>query len=117
MWSGCPHPAFGSRRDSPRGEGTPPTFEKFAGYGRTQTGPVFFRSSQTLDSTVCSADVNENKPVWPVASLAILTGLNLLDYLDRQLLSAVLPPLQKELGLLDEQAGTIATGFMLGYFL
>lgn len=61
--------------------------------------------------------MNENKPAWPIASLAVLTGLNLLDYLDRQLLAAVLPPLQKELGLGDEQAGSIATAFMLGYFL
>ncbi|MEO7413911.1 MAG: MFS transporter, partial [Opitutaceae bacterium] len=61
--------------------------------------------------------MNENKPAWPIASLVVLTGLNLLDYLDRQLLAAVLPPLQKELGLNDEQAGTIATAFMLGYFL
>ena len=61
--------------------------------------------------------MNENKPVWPVASLVVLTGLNLLDYLDRQLLAAVLPPLQAELHLGDEQAGTIGTAFMLGYFL
>jgi MFS transporter, Spinster family, sphingosine-1-phosphate transporter len=62
-------------------------------------------------------NVNENKPAWPVASLIVLTGLNLLDYLDRQLLAAVLPPLQRELGLGDEQAGRIGTAFMLGYFL
>ena len=61
--------------------------------------------------------MNEKKPLWPVASLAVLTGLNLLDYLDRQLLAAVLPPLQAELHLGDEQAGTIGTAFMLGYFL
>ncbi len=61
--------------------------------------------------------MNENKPAWPVASLVVLTGLNLLDYLDRQLLAAVLPPLQAELHLGDEQAGTIGTAFMLGYFL
>ncbi|MEO6874462.1 MAG: MFS transporter [Opitutaceae bacterium] len=46
-----------------------------------------------------------------------LTGLNLLDYLDRQLLAAVLPVLQPSLHIGDEQAGTIATAFMLGYFL
>ena len=50
-------------------------------------------------------------------SLSVLTGLNLLDYLDRQLLAAVLPALQAELKFGDEQAGTIATAFMLGYFL
>ncbi|MEO5958666.1 MAG: MFS transporter [Opitutaceae bacterium] len=62
-------------------------------------------------------EINARKPLWPVASLCLLTGLNLLDYLDRQLLSAVLPPLQAELHLGDEQAGNIATAFMLGYFL
>ncbi|MEI7552652.1 MAG: MFS transporter, partial [Verrucomicrobiota bacterium] len=57
------------------------------------------------------------QPLWPVVSLAALTGLNLLDYLDRQLLAAVLPALQADLKIGDEQAGTIATAFMLGYFL
>jgi MFS family permease len=52
-----------------------------------------------------------------VVSLSVLTGLNLLDYLDRQLLAAVLPALQAELKFGDEEAGTIATAFMLGYFL
>jgi MFS family permease len=52
-----------------------------------------------------------------VLSLVVLTGLNLVDYLDRQLLAAVLPALQAELKFGDEQAGTIATAFMLGYFL
>jgi MFS family permease len=54
---------------------------------------------------------------WPAITLALLTGLNLLDYLDRQLLAAVLPALQTELKLGDEQAGAIASAFMLGYFL
>jgi MFS family permease len=61
--------------------------------------------------------VNEKKPLWPIASLAVLTGLNLVDYLDRTILGAVLPPLRAELGLTYEQAGTIGTAFMLGYFL
>ena len=74
---------------------------------------AFLAASSSLS---CRA-VNENKPAWPVASLAVLTGLNLLDYLDRQLLAAVLPPLQAELHVGDEQAGNIGTAFMLGYFL
>ena len=60
---------------------------------------------------------NDAKPLWPVATLVVLTGLNLLDYLDRQLLSAVLPALQADLRIGDQKAGTIATAFMLGYFL
>lgn len=57
------------------------------------------------------------KPHWPVAALLALTGLNLLDYLDRQVLAAVLTPLKDELRLTDTQLGTIAAAFMLGYFL
>ncbi|MDB6169353.1 MAG: transporter [Verrucomicrobia bacterium] len=60
---------------------------------------------------------NDAKPLWPAATLLALTGLNLLDYLDRQLLAAVPPALQPALGVGDEQAGTLATAFMLGYFL
>ena len=60
---------------------------------------------------------NDAKPLWPVATLVALTGLNLLDYLDRQLLAAVLPALQADLHIGDQKAGTIATAFMLGYFL
>ncbi len=53
----------------------------------------------------------------PAGLLCILTGLNLFNYLDRSVLSAVLPELQKSLGLNDEQGGTLGTAFMLGYFL
>ena len=41
--------------------------------------------------------INDRKPLWPIASLALLTGLNLLDYLDRQILASVLPLVRKEL--------------------
>ena len=58
-----------------------------------------------------------SNPRWPAAILAALTGLNLLDYLDRQLLAAVLTPLKAELGFSDEQLGTLQSAFMLGYFL
>lgn len=52
-----------------------------------------------------------------MASLLALTGLNLLDYFDRQLLAAVLTPLKDELKFSDEQLGTLQSAFMLGYFL
>jgi MFS family permease len=66
---------------------------------------------------LAAARVNEKKPLWPVTSLVVLTGLNLLDYLDRTILGAVMPPLRAELNLSDEQGGTVGTAFMLGYFL
>jgi MFS family permease len=60
---------------------------------------------------------NEKKPLWPIASLAVLTGLNLLDYIDRWILAAVFTPLKAELKLTDEQLGTLQSAFIWGYFL
>ncbi|MBX3263605.1 MAG: MFS transporter [Labilithrix sp.] len=53
----------------------------------------------------------------PGAVLALLTGLNLLNYLDRLVVSAVLPKVQEELGLSNFQGGLLATVFLVGYFL
>ncbi len=58
-----------------------------------------------------------DRPLSPRWTLFILTGLNLFNYLDRYVLSAVLPSLQKDLGLSDGEAGRTATAFMVGYFL
>jgi MFS family permease len=55
------------------------------------------------------------QPLSPAWILSILTGLNLFNYLDRFMLSAVLTPLQKDLGINDEQAGQLVTAFMIGY--
>ena len=49
------------------------------------------------------------KQLPPAWILCILTGLNLFNYLDRFVLSAVLTPLQKELAINDEQAGRLVT--------
>ena len=57
------------------------------------------------------------KQLPPDWVLFILTGLNLFNYLDRYVLSAVLTPLQKDLGLNDGQAGRLVTAFMIGYFV
>ena len=61
--------------------------------------------------------LNNERRLWPRASLAALTGLNLLDYFDRQLLASVLTPLKMEMNLSDDQLGTLQSAFMLGYFL
>src|SRR5262249_7526270 len=53
----------------------------------------------------------------PVAILVLLTGPNLLNYLDRIILSAVLPDVQDELSLSGFVAGALGTIFLLGYFL
>ena len=60
---------------------------------------------------------NEQKPLWPRATLAVLTGLNLFNYLDRFVLPAVISPLQQEFALSEGQLGRLNTFFMLGYFV
>lgn len=73
----------------------------------------------TLNGTTDRREPNAtmNKRLSPFWTLFILTGLNLFNYLDRFVLPAVLTPLRAELKLDGDQAGTIATAFMLGYFV
>ncbi len=49
--------------------------------------------------------------------LFILTGLNLLNYLDRSVLSAVRTPLAADFGLNYGDSGRLVTAFMIGYFV
>jgi MFS family permease len=53
----------------------------------------------------------------PRTILAVLTALNLLNYLDRLVLSAVLPRIEDELGITNFLAGLLGTIFLVGYFL
>ena len=53
----------------------------------------------------------------PKAILALLTALNLLNYLDRYVLSAVLKPLQDDLHLSDFVGGSLAAVFLVGFFV
>ncbi|HYK03100.1 MAG TPA: MFS transporter [Thermoanaerobaculia bacterium] len=50
-------------------------------------------------------------------ALAILTFINLFNYIDRWVISAVVEPLKLDLGLTDTQIGFIGTGFILVYAL
>jgi len=51
------------------------------------------------------------------AIVALLTGLNFLNYLDRYIVAAVLPRIQDELHLSNFEGGLLATVFLLGYFV
>jgi len=66
--------------------------------------------------TVLTSSRNRRLPTPAVAwwTLGLLFGLNLLNYLDRYVMSAVLTPIQHDLRLGD---GDAASAFMLGYFL
>jgi MFS family permease len=52
----------------------------------------------------------------PKVILALLTALNLLNYLDRYVVSAVVAPIQTELHLSNFVAGLLPTVFLIGYF-
>ncbi len=53
----------------------------------------------------------------PKVVLALFTALNLLNYLDRTVLSAVLAPVQGDLHLSNFVAGWLPTIFLIGYFV
>jgi MFS family permease len=57
------------------------------------------------------------RSLTPVQLLCILTGLNLFNYLDRYVLSAVRTPMATDLGIGYGDSGRLFTAFMLGYFL
>ncbi len=58
-----------------------------------------------------------NRSLSPFWTLFILTGLNLFNYLDRYVVSAVLTPIATEFKVGDGELGRINTIFMLGYFV
>ena len=48
-------------------------------------------------------------------TLVLLFGMNLLDYIDRNILAAVLPQIQAEMGLSSTQAGALGPAFLIAY--
>ncbi len=73
------------------------------------------RFPQIDRAMAASASFSPARAAW--ITLALLSGLNFLNYLDRYVMSAVLTPLQKDLRLDDTAGGWAASAFMLGYFL
>jgi predicted MFS family arabinose efflux permease len=53
----------------------------------------------------------------PAVVLALLTALNLLNYLDRFVLAAVLPRIERDLGLSHTMGGLLGTIFLVGYLV
>ena len=61
-----------------------------------------------------------NRKLTPFWTLFLLTGLNLVNYFDRAVLTSVLPLIQSKdtgLALNDSQGGWLGTAFMFGYFI
>lgn len=53
----------------------------------------------------------------PIQVITFLTVINLLNYLDRYILAAVLPLVSKDLSLSNEQSGRLVAAFVVGYFI
>jgi len=51
------------------------------------------------------------------AILALLTGLNFLNYIDRAVVAAVVKPMKGELDLTNFEVGLLNSAFLIGYFL
>src|SRR2546425_12885509 len=72
-----------------------------------------FRSPESMATPLTSRAAMIRRPL---TILVLLTGLNLLNYVDRLVLSAVLPSVQTSLGVSNTVAGWFATVFLVGYF-
>jgi MFS family permease len=57
------------------------------------------------------------KQLPPIWILSVLTGLNLLNYLDRFVLNAVRTPLANDFHINYGDSGRTVTAFMIGYFI
>lgn len=64
-----------------------------------------------------SAFTSNRRSLSPFWLLAILSGLNLFNYLDRYVAVVVAEPIRLSFGLTDRQEGQLNTAFLLGYFL
>jgi MFS family permease len=58
---------------------------------------------------------SSSAPQRPAATLAVLTGLNAFNYLDRFITAPILPLIIADLALSDAQAGSLQTVFILVY--
>jgi MFS family permease len=57
------------------------------------------------------------KTHMPKLHLALFTAINLLNYLDRYLVAAVLPLIMSDMALTNEEGGRLVAAFVFGYFL
>jgi predicted MFS family arabinose efflux permease len=55
------------------------------------------------------------RKVYPYATLAVLTGLNVLNYIDRNTLLGVQPLVQKEFHITDAETGLLTSAFFFCY--
>jgi len=64
-----------------------------------------------------SLDLVNSTKLYPRTALALLTALNLLNYVDRSVLFAVQPLVQNEFRLSNTQVGYLTSAFLLFYMI
>ncbi len=69
-------------------------------------------SDPTATSSMNSTAISRPAALW---TLGVFTAINLLNYLDRFIVSPLLPELKREMGLSDTQLGALVPAFMLVY--
>jgi MFS transporter, Spinster family, sphingosine-1-phosphate transporter len=67
------------------------------------------------ESSTTAASPSERVPRYSYYALAVLTLVNFLNYIDRQVLPAVGPVMQKELGLSDTEFGAMEAALLLSF--
>jgi glycerophosphoryl diester phosphodiesterase/predicted MFS family arabinose efflux permease len=70
-------------------------------------------SSQAQATVPSKFSPNAGRMKW--LALIVLTAINLLNYIDRYIFSALAPAMQKDLGLNDTQLGVLGSAFILAY--
>lgn len=65
--------------------------------------------------SVSEIAIDESRPTLPTRNLAILTLINIFNYLDRYVVNAVLPILAIQFALSHSQEGQVASAFVIGY--
>ena len=60
---------------------------------------------------------DSSRKLYPWTALAVLTGLNLLNYIDRTVLFAVQPLVQSEFQISRTQIGYLTSAFLLCYMI
>lgn len=84
--------------------------------GCPKSSSALSRSAMQRARWSAGGDTTEGMIRRPAVILALLTGLNFLNYADRYILAAVLPKVQTDLDLNNFEGGLLATAFLIGYF-
>jgi len=70
-----------------------------------------------LNALGVSLPISPPQKSYVTRAILILSGLNLLDYVDRYVIAALASPIKLELGLSDRAFGLLGTAFFLVYLL